>query len=60
MKNKLINGDKYFLINSDEINRLMVILEEDDTMEALFYLDSIISTKIITFGPAKDGVIFFD
>jgi hypothetical protein len=60
MKNSYINGDKYFLISSEEINRLMVILEEEDTAEALFYLNSIIATKTITFGPKEEGLIFFD
>ena len=56
----MIESDKYFLISSDKINRLHVILDEDDVIEALFFLNTIISTKIMTIGSPYGGLIFFD
>lgn len=56
----MLENDKYFLISSDEINRLHVILNEDDTTEALLYLNTIISTKIVTIDSPYGGLIFFD
>lgn len=56
----MINEDKYFLISSDEINRLYVILDEDDPVEAKAYLDYILSTKIVTLDSPYGGLIYFD
>ena len=60
MINKFIDEDKYFLISSDEFNRLMVILDEDGATEALFYLQTIISTKTMTIKDPYGGLIYFD
>ncbi len=56
----MIDGDKYFLISSEELNRLNVLLEDDDILGATFYLEDIVKTKIITFDSPFGGLIFFD
>ena len=57
----MITEDKYFIISSDEINRLYVILDyENDATEAMFYLDTIIASKVMTTDSKYGDLIFFD
>lgn len=56
----MMKDDHLFLIGADEIFRLIAILNDGDTKEALHYLGEIISSKHLTLEDSEDTLIHFE
>lgn len=55
-----MEDDHLFLFGSDEIFRLIAILNDGDTKKALHYIGEIISSKHLTLEDSSEGIIHFE